>query len=100
MSLVARHLEANGIPTVIVGCARDIVEHCGVPRFLFSDFPLGNPCGRPFDVGMQHAILGMALNLLESATMPRTTVQTPFIWDPDHSWKHRYLNNPAEVGAL
>jgi hypothetical protein len=100
VSLVARHLEANGIPTVIVGCARDIVEHCGVPRFLFSDFPLGNPCGRPFDVAMQHTILGMALDLLESARMPRTTVQTPFVWDADHSWKQRYLSNPADAEPL
>jgi hypothetical protein len=36
VSLVARHLEADGLPTVIMGCAKDIVEHCGVPRFLFS----------------------------------------------------------------
>jgi D-proline reductase (dithiol) PrdB len=97
VSLVARHLEANGIPTVIVGCARDIVEHCGVPCFLFSDFPLGNPCGRPFDVPMQQAILAMALDLLESARMPRTTVQTPFVWDADHAWKQRYLGNPTEA---
>jgi len=39
VSLVARYLEANGLPTVIVGSALDIVEHCGVPRFLFTDFP-------------------------------------------------------------
>ncbi len=38
-SLVARHLEANGIATVVMGCAKDIVEHAAVPRFLFSDFP-------------------------------------------------------------
>ena len=42
ISLHARYLEAHGIPTVVMGCAKDIVEHCGVPRFLFSDFPLGN----------------------------------------------------------
>jgi len=53
VSLAARHLEANGISTVIMGCAKDIVEHCGVPRFLFSDFPLGNSAGRPFDVESQ-----------------------------------------------
>jgi hypothetical protein len=91
VSLVARHLEANGIPTAIVGCARDIVEHCGVPRFVFSDFPLGNPCGRPFDAETQEAILEIALGVLESARYPRTTVQTPFLWNADHSWKLRYL---------
>ena len=95
MSLVARHLEANGIPTVILGCARDIVEHCGVPRFVFSDFPLGNPCGRPFDTAMQRAIVGLALDVLESAVAPRTTVQTPFVWDADPSWRYRYLTEAA-----
>ncbi|MBI4012908.1 MAG: hypothetical protein HY359_11400 [Candidatus Rokubacteria bacterium] len=69
-----------------------MVEHCGVPRFVFSDFPLGNPCGKPFDAPMQRAILGMALDLLESARAPRTTVQTPFVWSPDPSWKADYLN--------
>ena len=46
VSLAARMLEENGIATVVMGCAKDIVEHVGVPRFLFSDFPLGN-CRRP-----------------------------------------------------
>ena len=90
MSLVARHLEANGISTVIVGSARDVVEHCGVPRFLFTDFPLGNPCGRPFDAVMQRRVVEHALDLLESATCARTTVQAPFVWSEDRSWKERY----------
>ena len=50
MALVARHLEAAGLPTVVMGAAKDIVELCGVPRFLFSDFPLGNAAGRPRDI--------------------------------------------------
>src|SRR4030095_9559329 len=48
MSLIARYLEANGIATVVMGCALDIVERCGVPRFLFRDFPLRHSAGRPF----------------------------------------------------
>ena len=32
LSLVARHLEANGISTVVMGCAKDIVEHAAVPQ--------------------------------------------------------------------
>ena len=46
VSLAARMLEENGIATVIMGCAKDIAEYAGVPRFLFSDFPLGNAAGR------------------------------------------------------
>ena len=90
MSLAARHLEANGLPTVIMGCAKDIVEHCGVPRFLFSDFPLGNSAGRPFDPESQAATLELALRVLESAPGPRTTVQSPQRWSDDASWKLDY----------
>ncbi len=98
VSLAARHLEANGIATVIMGCAKDIVEHCGVPRFLFSDFPLGNAAGRPFDVASQHTMLAMALNLLETASAPRTTLTSPLEWSEDHSWKWDY-SNPASASA-
>jgi len=87
VSLAARHLEANGLPTVIMGCAKDIVEHCGVPRFLFSDFPLGNSAGRPFDTESQTETLELGLRVLESALGPRTTVQSPQRWSDDASWK-------------
>ena len=68
MSLVARHLEANGIPTVIIGSALDVVEYCGVPRFLFTDFPLGNPCGHPYDRDMQEAIVRQAIAISTAAS--------------------------------
>jgi len=97
VSLVARTLEENGIPTVVIGSARDIVEECGVPRFLFSDFPLGNPCGKPGDSMMQRAIVGHAFDLLETACLPRTTVQTPFVWAEDASWKERYARVDAQA---
>jgi D-proline reductase (dithiol) PrdB len=90
VSLVARHIEAEGIPTVIMGCAKDIVEHCGVPRFLFSDFPLGNSAGRPFDKVSQAETLELALRVLETAPSPRTTVQSPQRWSEDASWKRDY----------
>ena len=92
VSLAARHLEANGIPTVIIGCAKDIVEYVGVPRFLFSDFPLGNPAGRPHDPESQAVTLDLALRLLETAPASRTTVQSPLRWSPDPTWKLDYSN--------
>jgi hypothetical protein len=96
VSLVARHLEANGIPTVIMGCAKDIVEHCGVPRFLFSDFPLGNSAGRPHDAESQAQTLELALRVLETAPAARTTVQSPQRWSEDAAWKLDY-NNLAKL---
>jgi len=95
VSLVARHLEANGIATVIMGCAKDIVEHCGVPRFVFSDFPLGNAAGRPLDAESQAATLELALRVLETAPAARTTVQSPQRWRDDASWKLDFMNLDA-----
>jgi D-proline reductase (dithiol) PrdB len=87
VSLTARYLEENGIPTVIMGTARDIVEYCGVPRFLFVDFPLGNPCGEPGNVEQQRHLFQAALELLENANGPRTTVQAPDVWPGGDDWK-------------
>jgi hypothetical protein len=95
ISLTARHLDAASIPTVIMGAARDIVEHAGVPRFLFSDFPLGNAAGKPHDVASQAATLDLALHVLETAAAPRTTVQSPQRWSDDSSWKRDFDNIDA-----
>ncbi len=101
VSLAARYLEEHGIPTVIMGCAKDIVEHAGVPRFLFSDFPLGNPTGRPHDPESQSFTLELALRVLETAPGPRTTVQNPLIWSASPDWKLDFSNvailSPEEI---
>jgi hypothetical protein len=101
VSLAARHLEENGIATVVMGCAKDIVEFVGVPRFLFSDFPLGNAAGRPKDPQSQATTMELALRLLEAAPAPRTTVQSPLRWSEDPSWKLDYSNierlSPDEI---
>jgi len=95
VSLVSRHLEANGVPTVVMGCARDIVEHVGVARFLFSDFPLGNSAGKPFDEQSQLDTLARALALFEGATEPRTTAVSPQTWSSEANWKDDFLNVDA-----
>ena len=92
VSLAARALEENGIATVVMGCAKDIVEHVGVPRLLFSDFPLGNAAGRPHDPASQAATLDLALRVLEDAPAPRTTVQSPLVWSDNPGWKLDYCN--------
>ena len=91
-ALAARHLEAAGLATVILGCARDVVEHCGAPRFRFSDFPLGNAAGRPFDAASQRETLALGLRLLSEARAPRTTLVNPQAWSDDASWKLDYSN--------
>jgi hypothetical protein len=101
VSLAARHLEENGIPTIVMGCAKDIVEYVGVPRLLFTDFPLGNPAGRPHDRQSQDFTLDLALRVLETAPAPRTTVQSPLRWSTSPDWKLDYSNiarlSPEEI---
>jgi hypothetical protein len=104
LTLVARHLEAGGIATVVMGCAKDIVEHCGAPRFLFSDVPLGNGAGRPGDAASQAFTLDLALRVLETAPAARTTVQSPLRWSNDAAWKRDYGSteglSPTTLAAL
>ncbi len=95
LTLAARYLEANGISTVVMACAKDIVEHCGAPRMLFSDFPLGNAAGRPHDSASQDFTLELALRVLESAPAARTTVQSPLRWSESDEWKRDYMNAAA-----
>jgi D-proline reductase (dithiol) PrdB len=91
-ALVACQLEAAGISTVLMGCARDIVEHVGVPRLLFSDFPLGNAAGRPGGADSQRVTLELALTLLETARAARCTLQSPLRWSESADWKLDYCN--------
>ncbi len=81
-----------------MGCAKDIVEHAAVPRFLFSDFPLGNSAGKPHDPQSQAATFELALRVLETAPAGQTTVQSPQRWSADASWKRDY-NNIAALSA-
>ena len=91
-SLLARYLESAGISTVIMGAAKDIVEYCGVPRFLFSDFPLGNAAAKPNNTLSQDLNFELAMQVLEFAPAPRTTVQSPLVWASESSWKLDYSN--------
>jgi len=103
VSLVARHLEANGIATAIVGSARDIVEIAGVPRFVFVDYPLGNPMGQPGKGGEQASVLEAALRLVETAGGPRTTQQLDLDWGSE-DWRANFMHvgedNAAELAEL
>ena len=100
VSLVARHLEAEGIATVIIGSAQDIVETAGVPRFVFVDYPLGNPCGRPGDTDEQRFTIESALHLVTSAIAPRMTQRLPLDWGTDE-WRSVYMHvGPDNIEEL
>lgn len=86
MSLVARYLEENALPTVVFSNARDITQSAHPPRTVFTNYPLGNPCGRPFDARNQRAILNVGLELLEHATWSGSVIDTPHVWSENRDW--------------
>ena len=92
VALAAHCLETAGIATVIMGCARDIIEHIGVPRLLFNDLPLGNAAGLPDNPAAQDLVAQLAVDMLVEAAAPRSTKQSPLIWSGAADWKKDYSN--------
>ncbi len=87
-----------------MGCALDIVEHAGVPRYWWSDFPLGHSAGKPHDPESQQQTLRGALALFDSATAPRTTHRSTQVWAADPSWKEDFMDvrvlSPEKIAAM
>ena len=80
MGLVARVLEASGIPTVALSMIPDLTRAVGVPRLAGISYPMGRPLGRPHDADGQRAVLHSMLELLATARGPDTYVELPFEW--------------------
>jgi D-proline reductase (dithiol) PrdB len=97
--LTARALEQNGISTVVIGSAWDILESCGTPRVLYNDLPLGNPVGKPFDRAMQSTTLRSALQLLTEASQAPTYRVSSLQWAEDSQWKQQFMEIKPEMHA-
>jgi hypothetical protein len=87
VSLVARHLEANGIPTLCLGSAFDIFTSGRPPRAVFVDYPLGHSAGKPFDLNDQYNVLRAALFGFETLKEPGQILTLANQWDADSTWK-------------
>jgi len=81
VGLIARIVEEGGIPTISVSSARDVTESVKPPRSIFVNFPLGHTTGKPFDRGLQMAIIKDAFDALKSIKEPGTIVNLPYKWD-------------------
>lgn len=87
MGLVARHVEAAGIPTLCMTSALDITRAVNPPRAVFLDFPLGHTTGKPNDPAVQRGILAGALSSFASMTAPGSVDVLPDRWSDDEGWK-------------
>jgi hypothetical protein len=100
VGLLARAVEAAGIPTISLSSALDITSLVKPPRSLFVNFPLGHQAGRPFDARGQTRIVTEALTVLETAAIPGTVVRLHDKWDendPLDSWEDEEMLHPSAV---
>jgi D-proline reductase (dithiol) PrdB len=84
VGLIARAVEAAGIPTVAISLARDLTEAVGVPRALFVKWPLGRPLGEAGNATQQRAVLFAALHLLLTADTPGVIAEPGWRWRREH----------------
>ena len=88
VGLIAREVEAAGIPTLCMTSAYDITQAVNPPRAVFLNYPLGHQTGKPDDPEGQRAILRDALGALETISKPGTIVDLPYVWDAnDRRWE-------------
>ena len=77
MGHLARLLEADGIPTVVVAVRAFLprLEPMKIPRLVITAHPLGRTLGAPGDHQRQREVIVAALRLLETATRGGTMVE-------------------------
>lgn len=75
MGLIARHLEAAGIPTVTLANMRRPVMRIKPPRTLLRRGPRGRTVGEPGDRAGQLVVVRAALQLLHHVVEPGTVTQ-------------------------
>jgi len=97
VGLIARQLEAAGIPTVCLTSARDITRSVNPPRSVFLDYPLGHTSGRANEPELNQAIVGRALEAFDELTEPGSMVHLPYSWAESDDWKD-YVMRPRPVG--
>jgi D-proline reductase (dithiol) PrdB len=80
VGLIARVIEAAGIPTVAISLQREITEQVKPPRAVYLRWPFGHPMGEPDRPAQQRQVLQDALDLLLAAREPGVIVDLPYPW--------------------
>ena len=80
MPVLARWIEAAGIPTVVVTMMPSVAEERRAPRIVGVEFPFGHAFGMPHDRAMQRQVLELALRVLAGASAFGTRVDLDAEW--------------------
>jgi hypothetical protein len=98
VGLIAREIEARGIPTLSMTSALSITRSVNPPRAAFVDFPLGHTSGRPHEPELQRDLLLDSLRAFESLEEPGGVVTLPCSWEEDDAWKERITRPDPDSG--
>jgi hypothetical protein len=70
VGLIAREIEARGIPTLSMTSALSITRSVNPPRAAFVDYPLGHTSGKPHAPELQRNLLLDSLRAFETLEEP------------------------------
>src|SRR5579871_1498864 len=84
-AMIARGLEASGIPTIMLTVLREMAMAFKPARPIFLDFPLGATVGKPHQHELQRAILREALTAGAAMDGAWRIHDLPFTWTEDGS---------------
>jgi hypothetical protein len=96
VGLIAREIEARGIPTLSMSSALSITRAVNPPRAAYLDFPLGHTAGKPHRPALNRAILRDALTGFESLGRPGEVLMLDYEWLDDDAWKDSVMRPRAD----
>lgn len=91
MGLIARRVEADGIPTTSLTSALSITRSVDPPRAVFLDYPLGHTAGKAKDPELQREIVAAALAAVDELERPGAVKMLPYHWSRDDDWKRETM---------
>jgi len=98
VGLIAREIEARGIPTLSMTSALSITQSVNPPRAAFVDYPLGHTTGKPHQPALQRSLMLAALRTFETLEAPGGIVNLPFAWEEDDAWKELSTGPDPDAG--
>jgi D-proline reductase (dithiol) PrdB len=100
VGLVARVIEAAGIPTVTLNMIWVYQKLVGMPRVAAIEHPFGRPYGDVDDAHTQREVLRAALRVFERAAEPGHVEHLPFVWHEDPEATKWHPAEPSPIIAL
>jgi hypothetical protein len=97
--VLARLIEASGIPTVVVTMMPATAAALLAPRIVGVEFPFGHTFGQPDDRRTQRLVLDTALTVLAGAAEPGTRVDLDLEWPQPRGEAYKAWQ-PAEPSPI